>query len=42
MTIAVFDIGGSAVKYGLFKEEQLSHVNQFVTQNNFNEMQKKK
>jgi hypothetical protein len=32
MSIAVFDIGGSAVKYGLWNQETLHHVTQFPSQ----------
>lgn len=39
MSIAVFDIGGSAVKYGLWKNQTLQHVNQFPTPSTFEEMQ---
>ncbi len=31
MTLLVFDMGGSAVKYGLWQDEQLSDKGQFAT-----------
>jgi predicted NBD/HSP70 family sugar kinase len=39
MSIAVFDIGGSAVKYGLWNQETLHHVTQFPTPGTFEELQ---
>ncbi|WP_207871836.1 hypothetical protein DOK78_000237 [Enterococcus sp. DIV2402] len=39
MSIAVFDIGGSAVKYGLWNQETLHHINQFPTPGTFEELQ---
>ena len=39
MSLVVFDIGGSAVKYGLWENETLSQKNQFATPTTFEEMQ---
>lgn len=39
MSIAVFDIGGSAVKYGLWENETLQHTNQFPTPTTFEALQ---
>lgn len=39
MTLAVFDIGGSAVKYGKWEDKQLSETGQFKTPVTFEEMQ---
>ena len=35
MSIAAFDIGGSAVKYGLWENETLHHTKQFPTPSTF-------
>lgn len=39
MSIAVFDIGGSAVKYGLWENETLQHTNQIPTPTTFEALQ---
>ena len=39
MTLAVFDIGGSAVKYGQWNQKELSQTGQFKTPPTFDEMQ---
>lgn len=39
MTLAVFDIGGSAVKYGQWDQKELSQTGQFKTPTTFDEMQ---
>ena len=38
MKLAVFDIGGSAVKYGFWNEETLTQQGQFKTPETFEEM----
>lgn len=38
MSIAVFDIGGSAIKFGLWKNNQLEHLGKFVTPETFEKM----
>jgi len=38
MGLAVFDIGGSAVKYGFWNEETLTQQGQFKTPETFEEM----
>lgn len=38
MSIAVFDIGGSAVKYGLWKNEKLEQTSSFPTPENFEDL----
>lgn len=38
MKLAIFDIGGSAVKYGLWEQHQLSQTSQFPTPATFEEM----
>lgn len=41
MAIAVFDIGGSSVKYGLWKENSLSQTDQFDTPKTFEGLQER-
>lgn len=38
MKLAVFDIGGSAVKYGLWENREISHTDKFTTPASFDEM----
>lgn len=38
MTLAVFDIGGTAVKYGIWSNDQIQHQDKFKTPDNWEQM----
>lgn len=38
MTLAVFDIGGTAVKYGIWSNDQIQHQDKFKTPNSWEQM----